>query len=208
MNSLIIMVGSTLIGGTLLDAQNQQLESATQQQEAVYVDHHSSQKKESLYNPFLIPQQDIENEVATKNPLSLEDIAFIEMEGEVELDFDTKPYLPAGFNPYKSGFDADQIAFEDLDEIGQNFGIASSLPANFDPYAIGNVMTAVNYIELEDEVELGFDTALYLPENFDPYGEYDFLSTIEFIEMDEEDFQLGFDTVAYLPSDFDPHNKE
>lgn len=208
MNSLIIMVGSTLIGGTSLGAQNQQLESATQQQEVVYVDHHSSQKKESMYNPFLIPQQDIENEVATENPLSLEEIAFIELEGDVELDFDTKPYLPAGFNPYKSGFDADQIAFEDLDEISQNFGITSSLPANFDPYAIGNVMTAVNYIELEDEVELDFNTALYLPENFDPYGEYDFLSTIEFIEMDEEDFQLGCDTVAYLPSDFDPHKKE
>lgn len=202
------MVGSTLIGGTSLDQLDQQLASATQEQ-VVYVDHHTTTKRTNgILDPFnnkIVEVRDIE--FTTDSPLSLDDILFIEMDAELELDFDTEVYLPAGFNPYMSGFDVDQIDFVDLSEE-EDFGIVGSLPADFDPYAIGNVLTAVNYIEEEDELELGFDTAKYLPVGFNPYKAYDFLDTIEYIEMEEDDINLGFDTLAYLPSDFDPHKKE
>ena len=206
MNSLIIMVGSTLIAGSSLDQQDQQLASTTQEQ-VVYVNHHTTTKRTNgILDPFnrtIVEAPEIG--FTTGSSLSLDDIAFIEMDAELELGFDTEAYLPPGFNPYMSGFDLDQIDFVDLSE--EDFGIVGSLPADFDPFAIGNVMTAVNYIE-EVELELGFDTAKYLPVGFNPHKAYNFLDTIEYIEMEEDDINLGFDTLAYLPNGFDPHKKE
>ena len=64
-------------------------------------------------------------------------------------------------------------------------------------------ISAIELIEMEEEVELGFDTAKYLPENFNALkGKHDLnWNTIELIEM-EEVVELGFDTAKYLPENF------
>ena len=64
-------------------------------------------------------------------------------------------------------------------------------------------ISAIEVIEIEEEVELGFDTAKYLPENFNALkGKHDLdWNTIELIEIEEE-IELGFDTVKYLPENF------
>ena len=207
MNSLIIIVGSGLLGVTSLGQEQEVLQSSSEQQ-VVYVEHKNITKTAKVnFNPFKVEPVFKSTDFVLESPLSLEDIDFIELDGELELDFDTELYLPVGFNPYKEGFDLNQIPFEDLSELGEEFEIKSNLPADFDAYAIGDVMTSVNYIEEVEEIELGFDTSAYLPEGFSPYKAYDFLDTIEYIEM-EEDIDLGFDTVAYLPKSFDPHKKE
>ena len=54
-------------------------------------------------------------------------------------------------------------------------------------------ISAIELIEMEEEVELGFDTAKYLPENFNALkGKHDLnWNTIELIEMEEE-VELGY----------------
>ena len=205
MNSLIIIVGSGLLGVTSLSQEQEVLQSSSEQQ-VVYVEHKNITKTKGILNPFKVEPVFKNTNFVLESTLLLEDIDFIDMETDLELDFDTEPYLPAGFNPYKEGFDVNQIPFEDMNELGEEFGISKLFPADFDPYAIGDVMTAVNFIE-EEEIVLGFDTSKYLPEGFDPFKTYDFLATIEFVEM-EDNIDLGFDTKAYLPKSFDPHKKE
>ena len=207
MNSLIIIVGSGLLGVTSLSQEQEVLQSSSEQQ-VVYVEHKNITKTtKGILNPFKVEPVFNSSDFVLENTLLLEDIDFIDLDTELELDFDTEPYLPVGFNPYKEGFDLNQIPFEDINELGEEFGISNALPADFDPYAIGDVMTAVNYIEEEEEIVLGFDTSKYLPEGFDPYKAYDFLATIEYIDM-EDNIDLGFDTSRYLPKSFDPHKKE
>lgn len=64
-------------------------------------------------------------------------------------------------------------------------------------------VSAIEVIEIEEEVDLGFDTANYLPKNFNALqGKHDLdWRTIEVIEIDEE-VELGDETVKYLPKDF------
>ena len=64
-------------------------------------------------------------------------------------------------------------------------------------------ISAIEVIEIEEEVELGFDTANYLPKSFNALkGKHDLdLKALEVIEIEEE-VELGFDTAKYLPENF------
>ena len=68
-------------------------------------------------------------------------------------------------------------------------------------------ISAIEIIELEEEVALGFDPIRYLPENFNALkGKHDLdLESIEVIEIEEE-VELGFDTTRYLPENCNPYS--
>ncbi len=64
-------------------------------------------------------------------------IELIELEEEVEICFDTKDYLPAGFNPLKGMDDLDWSKIELIEleeEVAIGFDTKKYLPASFNPY--------------------------------------------------------------------------
>ena len=64
-------------------------------------------------------------------------IELVEMEEEIELGFDTKDYLPEGFNPLKGMHDLDWSKIELLEideEVVIGFETKKYLPTNFNPY--------------------------------------------------------------------------
>ena len=64
-------------------------------------------------------------------------IEVIELEEEVEISFDTKKYLPEGFNPLKGMHDLDWSTIELIEleeEVDINFDTNNYLPDNFNPY--------------------------------------------------------------------------
>jgi len=98
------------------------------------------------------------------------DICLIEIEEELELDFDTAQYLPEGFNPYAgmtiSGDALGLIAVAEEIELG--FNPKDYLPEGFNPYkgmifAIEDIVV----IEQEEEFIMDFNTQKYLPNSFD-----------------------------------------
>ena len=73
-----------------------------------------------------------------KDPIKVEDIWVYELEEEITIDFDTKLYLPEGFNPLKGFADLnwDVIELIELEEeVIINFDTKDFLPANFNAYA-------------------------------------------------------------------------
>ncbi len=101
-------------------------------------------------------------------------IEVVEIEEEVEISFDTKAYLPKGFNPYKGMFDIDWNAIKlvEIEEgIEINFDTKAYLPKGFNPYKgmFDIDWNTVELVEIEEDIELGFDTKNYLPANFNPY---------------------------------------
>jgi hypothetical protein len=115
--------------------------------------------------------------LSTQNtePISIDEISFIELEEEIELGFDTEAYLPEGFNAYKgmkftvSDFEVIEVE-EDID-LG--FNTANYLPKGFNPYEgmefeIEEILADI--VLIEEEIDLGFDTAEYLPVGFDAYA--------------------------------------
>ena len=139
--------------------------------------------------------------------LDLSEIEFIEEESVVDLGFETKDYLPEGFNPYENFFDLNSIIYiEDETEIDLGFDTEDYLPGDFDPYAANFDVHSINYIEEgEEEIVLGFNTADYLPEGFNAYEAYVNISEMAYVDMEEMEWEFGFDTMTYLPVDFDPY---
>ncbi|MET1259085.1 hypothetical protein ABV409_07075 [Flagellimonas sp. DF-77] len=138
--------------------------------------------------------------------LETDEIAFLEIEEEVDLGFDTADYLPEGFNPYESYFDLNSIIFVEVETEELGYDTSSYLPEGFDAYAEVIDLRTINFMEEEEEIDLGFDTADYLPEGFDPYGDYKAVDAIEFKEVSNED-DLGFNAEAHLPVAFDAYTE-
>ena len=97
-----------------------------------------------------------------------------EIEEEVYINFDTKQYLPEGFNPLagKNDIDWSKVELVELEEaIEIDFDTTQYLPENFNALEGKNNIdwSTFELVELEEEVELGFDTKKYLPKNFNPY---------------------------------------
>jgi len=97
-----------------------------------------------------------------------------EIEEEVYIDFDTKKYLPEGFNPLEGKNDIDWSTIEliEVEEtIEMDFDTTKHLPKNFNALKGKNDVdwASIELIELEEEIEIGFDTSKYLPKNFNPY---------------------------------------
>lgn len=97
-----------------------------------------------------------------------------EIEEEVYIDFDTKKYLPEGFNPLEGKNDIDWSTIElvEIEEtIEIDFDTAQYLPENFNALEGKNDIdwSKIEIVEIEEEIELGFDTSKYLPKGFNPY---------------------------------------
>lgn len=101
--------------------------------------------------------------------LQIEDITYLEVNEEIDLGFDTTPYLPKGFDPYAGmGTMLDEINYiEDEKEVDLGFDTAEYLPKGFNAYK-GLVfdIDEIEYIEMEDEIDLDFDVQAFLPESF------------------------------------------
>lgn len=106
--------------------------------------------------------------------VDLDEIVYIEEEAPVELGFDTREYLPEGFDPYSSYVDLGAIEFiEQEEEEGLGFDTAAWLPETFDPYAAPADIQSVSFMEEEEALLVPeVDTRQYLPEGFDPYAPY------------------------------------
>ena len=136
--------------------------------------------------------------------LDLNEIVFIEEEEILELGFDTRDYLPEGFDANEAYVDLNSITFMEEEELELDFNTALYLPKDFDPYAAPTGIEGINYMEEEEVIDLGFDTAAYLPAGFDPYEIYFDLDSVEYIE-EEEEIVLDFNPADFLPEGFDPY---
>jgi len=119
------------------------------------------------------PLHSIEFNSGDKEPVKIEDIYVYEIEEDVILDFDTKKYLPKGFNPLKGMHELDWKTIELVEleeEVVIEFDTKQYLPKDFNPlkgmYDLD--WSKIELIEIEEEVEIGFNTLLFLPDNFDP----------------------------------------
>jgi hypothetical protein len=106
--------------------------------------------------------------------LNVEDVEVVELEEDVEINFDTTEYLPENFNVLagKNDIDWSEVALVELEEeVELGFDATKYLPDNFSALAgkYNLNWSEVELVELEEEVELGFDTKDHLPENFNPY---------------------------------------
>jgi len=140
--------------------------------------------------------------------LKVEDIKIIELEEELNYDFDTKDYLPEGFNPLKGKDDLDwsEIELVELEEeLEYDFDTKDYLPVGFNPIKGKHDLdwSEIELVELEEELEYDFDTKDYLPVGFNPIkGKHDLdWSKIELVELEEE-LEYDFDTKDYLPEGF------
>ena len=110
-------------------------------------------------------------ELDTLQPVNIEDISVYELEEAVHIGFDTKQYLPIGFNPLKGKGDLDWNSIElyELEEaVSINFDTKQYLPAGFNALkGKGDLdWKTLELYEMEEEVSLGFDTKAFLPADF------------------------------------------
>ena len=208
MNKLLLIYGSLFMSGSpIVDAQESTVPVIKTSQEttrsfengftALRIEADVIEKKTPLY---VLRYDD-----NTPYELNLNDIEFIEEESVIDLDFETKDYLPERFNPYENFFDIQSVEFiEDKNEWDLGFDTSEYLPEYFDAYTSTDEISAIYYYE-EDEVNLNFDTAEYLPEGFNAYEVYINDNKMVFIDMEEMEWNFGFDTKTYLPAHFDPY---
>ena len=110
----------------------------------------------------------------TNTVLNVEDVNVVELEEAVEINFDTKQYLPKDFNALagKNDIDWSKVALVALEEdVDLGFNPKDYLPKDFNALAGKNDIdwSKVELVELEEDVDLGFDAKDYLPKNFNPY---------------------------------------
>lgn len=104
----------------------------------------------------------------------LNSLEVIEIEEEININFDIKKYLPENFNALAGMYDLnwDTIELVEIEEeVELEFDTKKYLPNNFNALAGMHDLNwnAIELIELEEEVELGFDVEEYLPIGFNPY---------------------------------------
>ena len=100
--------------------------------------------------------------------LVLNNVNYIEDEGEIDLGFDTAEYLPLDFDPYTTYINLDAIPFIE-DQVTVYYSL-DYLPEGFNPFAYPTLFRNIDYIDPTDEFELDFNSAEFLPEGFDPYN--------------------------------------
>ena len=92
-----------------------------------------SNEEECVLIHKLFAHNDISNE------LDWNKIKLVELEEEVNLDFETKNYLPEHFNPLKGKYDLDwnSIKLVEMDEeVSLDFDTKDYLPQGFNPYRV------------------------------------------------------------------------
>ena len=181
----------------------QEVALGTTNAEVNVIEVHTSEAATPITAPKLISR----NLTNAPKALDLNEIVFIEEEEEIiDLGFDTRDYLPEGFNANEVYVNLDNVNFIEEDEFDLGFDTTEYLPENFDAYAAPEGIEGINYMEEEEVIDLGFDTAAYLPEGFDPYETYVFdLDSVEYIEEDEE-IEFDFNPADFLPEGFNPYS--
>ena len=101
-------------------------------------------------------------------------LELVELEEDVTIPFDTKLFLPEGFNPLKGKHDLDWNTIELVtidEEVDIVIDSKEYLPRNFNPLnGLHDIdWNTIRLIEIEEEVELNFNTKDYLPKNFCAY---------------------------------------
>jgi len=101
-------------------------------------------------------------------------IEIIDLEEDVEINFDTQAYLPANFNALRGMHDLDWNTIElvELEEdVEINFDTQAYLPENFNSLKGMHDLNwnTIELVELEEETNLDFDTKAYLPKEFNAY---------------------------------------
>lgn len=133
------------------------------------------------------------NKNTTTNDLDISTIEVVNIEEEVTINFNTKNYLPEGFNALKGKDDLDFSVIE-LNEIEEeielDFDTKQYLPKGFNPLK-GKWdldFSTIELIQIEEDDMIGFNTKDYLPKGFNALKGKDDLdwSKIEIIEIEEE----------------------
>ncbi len=150
-------------------------------------------------------------EDSTFENFDINSIEVIELEEEVEFNFNPKDYLPEGFNALKGMYDLDWNTIELVEleeEVEFNFNPKDYLPVGYNALKGKHDLdwNTIELVELEEEVEFNFNPKNYLPEGFNALkGKYDLdWNTIELVELEEE-VEFDFDTNDYLPNNFNPY---
>jgi len=95
------------------------------------------------------------------NSINIEDIDVYEIEEDVEFDFNTSDYLPAGFAPYEGMGTVKELEKEEAISIE---AMIVNVVQDDSIY-----IEDIDVYEIEEEVELDFNTSDYLPKGFNPY---------------------------------------
>jgi len=114
---------------------------------------------EEEYND--ISFEDVFGKIETENSLETEDIKVYEIEEEINLGFDSKVYLPTGFNPYEGMNTVEELGFEAKTAFEAVFG-------TIEKEKILKIEDIKVY-EIEEEINLGFNTQECIPTDFNPY---------------------------------------
>ncbi|MCX2717986.1 hypothetical protein [Lentiprolixibacter aurantiacus] len=208
MNKLLLVCGLVMLSTTTTPQEQNATAECTYQEVALgvnaevnVIEVHTSEAATFITAPKLI-SKNLTNSTAE---LDLNEIVFIEEEEIIDLGFDTRDYLPEGFNANEVYVNLDNIIYIEEDESDLGFDTSVYLPDNFNAYAAPEGIEGINYMEEEEVIDLGFDTAAYLPEGFNPYETYVFnLDSVEYIEEDEE-IEFDFNPADFLPEGFDPY---
>jgi len=101
-------------------------------------------------------------------PVNIDDLYVYEIEEEVSINFDTKQYLPEGFNPLKGLGDLDWTSIELIEleeEVTIDFDTQKYLPENFNALeGLGDLdWSKIELIEIEEEVEIELNPDYYIP---------------------------------------------
>jgi hypothetical protein len=101
------------------------------------------------------------NENLQASNLDISTIELVEIEEDVELNFDTKQYLPKGFNALKGKDDLDWNTIELVEieeDVELNFDTKQYLPKGFNALYSEDVLgqSIANMVLLEIEQELGY----------------------------------------------------
>ncbi|MCE2613071.1 hypothetical protein LVD13_08820 [Flavobacteriaceae bacterium D16] len=210
MNKILLVCGLVMLSTTTTPQEEIATTECTYQEvvlgevnaEVKVIEDYTSEAATPITAPKLIGR----NLTSSKRELDLNEIVFIEEEEIVDLGFDTRDYLPEGFDANEVYVDLDNVPFIEEDELDLGFDTTEYLPENFNAYAAPEGIEGINYMEEEEVIDLGFDTAAYLPEGFNPYETYVFdLDSVEYIEEDEE-IELDFDPADFLPEGFNPYS--
>ncbi|MBT8178890.1 MAG: hypothetical protein HKP60_07185 [Eudoraea sp.] len=207
MNKLLLVCGLVMLSTTTTPQEEiatkentyQKVALGTQNAEVKVIEVHTSEANTPIIAPKLISRTYPDSAAE----LDLNEIVFIEEDEILDLGFDTRDYLPEGFDANEVYVDLNAITFIEEEEIELGFNTALYLPEDFDAYAGPTGIEGITYMEEEEVIDLGFDTAAYLPEGFDPHEIYFDLDSVVYIE-EEEEIVLDFDPADFLPEGFDP----